>query len=96
MTVPGRARSTDRRYYLRYTTCTRRCRGSHGPASHPYISLHHDHHHRIILSFDLDFIVISRRPGVDSNRARPIMMIMIVTVTVQQGVGCYRGVGFLC
>jgi len=23
-------------------------------------------------------------------------MIMIVTVTVQQGVGCYRGVGFLC
>jgi len=24
------------------------------------------------------------------------MMIMIVTVTVQQGVGCYRGVGFLC
>ena len=50
--------------------------------------------------FDLDFIVISR---VDSNRARPggiimitIMMIMIVTVMVQQGVGCYRGVGFLC
>ena len=50
--------------------------------------------------FDLDFIVISR---VDSNRARPggiimiiIMMIMIVTVMVQQGVGCYRGVGLLC
>ena len=62
----------------------------------------HGHGDRIMLSFkfDLDFIVISR---VDSNRARPggiimitIMMIMIVTVMVQQGVGCYRGVGFLC
>ena len=59
----------------------------------------HGHGDRIMLSFkfDLDFIVISR---VDSNRARPggiiIMMIMIVTVMVQQGVGCYRGVGLLC
>ena len=37
-------------------------------------------------------IVMMAKEQLEDN----IIMIMIVTVTVQQGVGCYRGVGFLC